>query len=113
MTALEQKQAFLHPERIKEISQYLLNNFKQKTHRLNATGKGFNAMFAVSSVEAAKRYYETLQNLQSEQEKPLRIATIFSFAANEEQDAIGDIPDETFEPSALKQYGKRIFNESH
>lgn len=64
LTALEQKQAFLHPERIKEISQYLLNNFKQKTHRLNATGKGFNAMFAVSSVEAAKRYYETLQNLQ-------------------------------------------------
>ena len=108
LTALEQKQAFLHPERIKEISQYLLNNFKQKTHRLNATGKGFNAMFAVSSVEAAKRYYETLQNLQSEQEKPLRIATIFSFAANEEQDAIGDIPDETFEPTALNSTAKEF-----
>lgn len=112
LTALEHKQAFLHPERIKEISQYLLNNFKQKTHRLNATGKGFNAMFAVSSVEAAKRYYETLQNLQSEQEKPLRIATIFSFAANEEQDAIGDIPDETFEPTALNSTAKEFLTKA-
>lgn len=112
LTALEQKQAFLHPERIKEISQYLLNNFKQKTHRLNATGKGFNAMFAVSSVEAAKRYYETLQNIQSEQEKPLRIATIFSFAANEEQDAIGDIPDETFEPTALNSTAKEFLTKA-
>lgn len=112
LTALEQKQAFLHPERIKEISQYLLNNFKQKTHRLNATGKGFNAMFAVSSVEAAKRYYETLQNLQAEQEHPLKIATIFSFAANEEQDAIGDIPDETFEPTALNSTAKEFLTKA-
>lgn len=112
LTALEQKQAFLHPERIKEISQYLLNNFKQKTHRLNATGKGFNAMFAVSSVEAAKRYYETLQNLQTEQEHPLKIATIFSFAANEEQDAIGDIPDETFEPTALNSTAKEFLTKA-
>lgn len=112
LTALEQKQAFLRPERIKEISQYLLNNFKQKTHRLNATGKGFNAMFAVSSVEAAKRYYETLQNLQAEQEHPLKIATIFSFAANEEQDAIGDIPDETFEPTALNSTAKEFLTKA-
>ncbi|WP_118776163.1 type I restriction endonuclease subunit R [Haemophilus haemolyticus] len=112
LTALEQKQAFLHPERIKEISQYLLNNFKQKTHRLNATGKGFNAMFAVSSVEAAKRYYETLQNLQAEQEHPLKMATIFSFAANEEQDAIGDIPDETFEPTALNSTAKEFLTKA-
>mgnify|MGYP002656083846 FL=1 len=112
LTALEQKQAFLHPERIKEISQYLLNNFKQKNHRLNATGKGFNAMFAVSSVEAAKRYYETLQNLQAEQEHPLKIATIFSFAANEEQDAIGDIPDETFEPTALNSTAKEFLTKA-
>ncbi|HHF4587796.1 TPA: type I restriction endonuclease subunit R [Haemophilus influenzae] len=112
LTALEQKQAFLHPERIKEISQYLLNNFKQKTHRLNATGKGFNAMFAVSSVEAAKRYYETLQNLQAEQEHPLKIATIFSFAANEDQDAIGDIPDETFEPTALNSTAKEFLTKA-
>lgn len=79
---------------------------------MNATGKGFNAMFAVSSVEAAKRYYETLQNLQAEREHPLKIATIFSFAANEEQDAIGDIPDETFEPTALNSTAKEFLTKA-
>ncbi|MDO9795515.1 hypothetical protein Q7542_15450, partial [Glaesserella parasuis] len=88
LTALETKQALLHPERIKEITQYILSHFKQKTHRLNATGKGFNAMFAVSSVDAAKLYYESFKQQQQAVEKPLKIATIFSFAANETQDAI-------------------------
>lgn len=96
LSAAENKEALLHPERIKEISQYILNNFKTKTHRLTANGKGFNAMFAVSSVDAAKLYYEALSNLQKGSEKPLRIATIFSFAANEEQNAIGEILDETY-----------------
>ena len=40
----------MHPDRIREISQYILNSYNQKTHRLLANGKGFNAMFAVSSV---------------------------------------------------------------
>ena len=57
LSAAENKEALLHPERIKEISSYILNNFRAKTHRLNASAKGFNAMFAVSSVDAAKRYY--------------------------------------------------------
>jgi type I restriction enzyme R subunit len=85
----------LHPERIKEISQYILQNFRIKTHRNQGSNKGFNAMFAVSSVDAAKCYYEELNNLQKESDKPLKIATIFSFAANEEQSAIGEIVDET------------------
>ncbi|MFB2654238.1 type I restriction endonuclease subunit R [Shewanella seohaensis] len=101
LSALENKQALLHPERIKEISQYIQNNFRQKTHRLQAGGKGFNAMFAVSSVDAAKLYYESLNNLQSDSERPLKIATIFSFAANEEQDAIGDIQDESLDVSVM------------
>jgi type I restriction enzyme R subunit len=42
-------------------------------------------MFAVSSVDAAKLYYESLKNLQKVSDKPLKIATIFSFTANEEQ----------------------------
>lgn len=108
LSAAENKEALLHPERIKEISQYILNNFKTKTHRLNANGKGFNAMFAVSSVDAAKLYYEALSNLQKGSEKPLRIATIFSFAANEEQSAIGEILDETFEPSAMDSSAKEF-----
>ena len=110
LSGAENKEALLHPERIKEISQYILNNFKVKTHRLNATGKGFNAMFAVSSVDAAKLYYESLNNLQSESNKPLKIATIFSFAANEEQNAIGEIVDETFEPSAMDSSAKEFLS---
>lgn len=110
LSAAENKQALLHPDRIREISQYILNHFKQKTHRLNASGKGFNAMFAVSSVEAAKLYYESFKNLQKEHSKPLTIATIFSFTANEEQDAIGDIPDESFEPSAMSASAKEFLS---
>jgi len=108
LTAAETKGALLHPERIKEISQYILDNYRVKTHRTYANGKGFNAMFAVSSVDAAKCYYETLNNLQKDSEKPLKIATIFSFAANEEQSAIGEILDETFEPSAMDSSAKEF-----
>lgn len=110
LSAAENKEALLHPERIKEISQYILNNFRIKTHRLNANGKGFNAMFAVSSVDAAKLYYESLNNLQQGSSNPLKIATIFSFAANEEQTAIGEILDETFEPSAMDSSAKEFLS---
>ncbi|MEQ2018645.1 type I restriction endonuclease subunit R [Photorhabdus bodei] len=116
LTAAENKQAFLHPVRIREISQYILNNFRQKTHRLQAGGKGFNAMFAVSSVDAAKAYYEAFKNLQKETEenkankKPLNVATIFSFAANEEQDAIGEIIDESFELTAMDSSAKEFLS---
>ncbi len=108
LTAAENKEALLHPERIKEISQYILKNFKQKTHRLYGGNKGFNAIFAVNSIDAAKLYYESLNNLQIESEKPLKIATIFSFAANEEQNAIGYIQDETFEPTAMDSSAKEF-----
>jgi type I restriction enzyme R subunit len=64
LSAAENKQALLHPDRIREITQYILNNFRQKTHRLQAGNKGFNAMFAVSSVDAAKLYYESFRDLQ-------------------------------------------------
>ncbi|MEE4540207.1 MAG: type I restriction endonuclease subunit R [Erythrobacter sp.] len=110
LTAAENRQALQHPERIAEISQYILDNFRRKTHRLYGDDKGFNAMFAVSSVDAAKLYYEKLNTLQDGSDKPLKIATIFSFAANEEQDAIGDIPDESFEVSALNSSAKEFLN---
>ncbi|WP_455069802.1 HsdR family type I site-specific deoxyribonuclease, partial [Prevotella aurantiaca] len=56
LTAAENKRLLLHPDRIKGISQYILKNFRIKTHRNQGNGKGFNAMFAVNSVEAAKLY---------------------------------------------------------
>ncbi|MGI2071557.1 type I restriction endonuclease subunit R [Shewanella baltica] len=110
LSAAENKEALLHPERIKEISQYILNNYRQKTHRLQANAKGFNAMFAVSSVDAAKLYYESLNKLQKDSQKPLKIATIFSFAANEEQDAVGEILDESFDVSAMNSSAKEFLN---
>ena len=112
LSAAENKKALLHPERIKEISQYILQNFRLKTHRNQGSNKGFNAMFAVSSVEAAKCYYEELYNLQKESEKSLKIATIFSFAANEEQSAIGEIVDESFEPSAMDVSAKEFLTKA-
>lgn len=50
-------------------SEHSLYNFRQKTHRLQAGAKGFNVMFAVSRVDAAKRYYESFRKLQQESEK--------------------------------------------
>lgn len=110
LSAAENRQALLHPDRIREITQYILNNFRQKTHRLQAGNKGFNAMFAVSSVDAAKLYYECFRNLQKGSEKPLKVATIFSFAANEEQDAVGDIQDESFDVSAMNSSAKEFLS---
>ncbi len=117
LSAAENRQALLHPDRIREITHYILNNYRQKTHRLQAgtyhANKGFNAMFAVSSVDAAKLYYESFKELQKNSQttqRPLKVATIFSFAANEEQDAIGDIQDESFEVSALNSSAKEFLN---
>ena len=107
LSAAENKKALLHPTRITEISAYILEHFNQKTHRQN--GKGFNAMFAVSSVEAAKAYYQELQDQQAGKDKPLKIATIFSYAANEEQAAIGEIDDETFSPTDLADISSKEF----
>ncbi|HEL2475763.1 TPA: type I restriction endonuclease subunit R [Streptococcus suis] len=107
LSAAETKKALLHPTRISEISSYILEHFNQKTHR--QSGKGFNAMFAVSSVGAAKAYYQELQEQQVGREKPLKIATIFSFAANEAQAAIGEIDDENFTPNDLPDLSSKEF----
>ncbi|MGO3285903.1 MAG: HsdR family type I site-specific deoxyribonuclease, partial [Mesonia sp.] len=112
LSAAENKKALLHPIRIKEISQYILQNFRQKTHRTKGGNSGFNAMFAVSSIDAAKLYYEALNDLQKDRDKPLKIATIFSFAPNEEQSAVGEIEDESFEPSAMDMSSKEFLTKA-
>lgn len=112
LSAAENNTALLHPARIKEVSQYILQNYRQKTHRTKGGSSGFNALFAVSSIDAAKAYYEELNNLQQESDKPLKIATIFSFAANEEQSAIGEILDESFELSAMNSSAKEFLSKA-
>ena len=101
-----EKELLLHPERIATITEYLLRVYNDKTHRnQHYTHKqkqlsGFNAMLAVQSIEAAKLYYEELQRQQAElpEAKRLKVATIFSFAPNEEQSAYGEIQDEELDP---------------
>lgn len=116
LSAAENQQAFLHPRRIEEITRYILTHFRQKTHRAFPGAKGFNAMFAVSSVDAAKAYYEAFKSQQlsaseaSDVYKPLRVATIYSFAANEEQNAVGDITDESFDVSAMNSSAKEYLD---
>ncbi len=115
---LENK-TFLHPERIHEISKHILKVFNTKTKRneyLSLTEKrknGFNAMFAVQSIEAAKLYYQELKKLQdySPDEKRLKIATIFSFNPNEESKIIGEIPEESATISALNSTSKEFLSE--
>src|SRR5690606_9513598 len=112
VSAAENKKALLHRKRIKEVSQYIIQNVRIKTHRTQGSNRGCNAMFAVSSVDAAKCYYEELNKLQKDNDKPLKIATIFSFAANEEQSAIGEIVDEIFEPSAMDVTAKEFLTKA-
>ena len=108
----------LHPERISEITEYILKVYNTKTHRNEQYDlkhrrlNGFNAMFAVQSVEAAKLYYEEFKKQQRDisEEKRLKIATIYSFTVNEEQNAIGDIPDENFEPGAMDSSSKEFLD---
>ncbi len=112
LSAAENKKALLHPSRISEISQYILQHFRQKTHRTKWGTGGFNALFAVSNIDAAKCYYEELNKLQKGSDKPLKIATIFSFVANEAQTSIGEIQDENFEPTALDLSAKEFLTKA-
>ena len=113
-----EKKMLLHPERISEITEYILKVYNTKTHRNEQYDLkhrrliGFNAIFAVQSVEAAKLYYEEFKKQQRDisEEKRLKIATIYSFTANEEQNAIGDIPDENFEPGAMDSSSKEFLD---
>lgn len=108
LSAAENQKLLLHPDRIHEISRYILQNFNIKTHRNQPGVPGFNAMFAVNSIEAAKLYYQELNRLQEGCETKLKIATIYSYAPNEEQAAVGEIADESFDPSAMDSTAKEF-----
>ena len=68
-----------HPSRLKKIAEYILEHHKQKTKAPHFTG-----MFCVSSIDALVQYYHLFKTLQADTEKPLKVATIFSYAANPE-----------------------------
>ena len=104
--AIDIEKAMGAPERIREIVRYTLEHFDQKTKRnsfYTLKGQrmaGFNSIFAVSSIPMAMKYYTEFKRQLAEQHRDLTIATIFSFAANED-DPEDALPEEGFETDAL------------
>lgn len=104
--AIDRERAMAAPERIRKIVEYTLANFDTKTKRdafYTLKGKrmaGFNAMFAVSSVPMAMKYYTEFKKQITESGRPFTIATIFSYAANEE-DPEDVLQEEGFDTDAL------------
>jgi type I restriction enzyme R subunit len=108
VSAIDIERAMGAPERICEIVKYTLEHFDQKTkrnHFYSLKGKrmaGFNAMFAVSSIPMAMKYYKEFQRQLAESHRQLTIATIFSYAANEE-DPSEVLQEEEFDTDGLDQ----------
>lgn len=109
---IAREKAMMAPERIKLVTEYILNNFDRKTYRGDksyvyntlvnieevASGKrgaveeikqrqrvhGFNSIFAVASVPMAKAYYQEFKKqMEADPTKKLRVAVIYSYGANE------------------------------
>ena len=106
VSAIDTEEALGDPKRIAEVVKYVLEHFDQKTKR-NAYYQladkrlaGFNSIFATSSIPMAKKYYYEFKKQIEEKPFPLKIATIFSFAQNEEENG-GILTEEDFETGAL------------
>ncbi len=111
---IDREKAFMAPKRIELVTAYILAHFDQKTYRgdksyvfntltniaevaaakngavdeikRNQRISGFNSIFAVSSVPMAKLYYQEFKKqMAADPAKKLRIAVIYSYAANEEE----------------------------
>lgn len=108
VSAIDTEKALLSQERIQKIVDYILEHFDQKTKRNESYSidqrrvNGFNSIFATQSIEAARRYYQAFKMTQAQlpEEKRLKIAIIYSFAANED-DPDGLLPEEGFEVAEL------------
>ncbi|MCT1607971.1 type I restriction endonuclease subunit R [Nesterenkonia massiliensis] len=112
VSAIDTEAALMHPTRMRGVVDYVLDHFNQKTKR-DATYtlkdrrvRGFNSLFAASSIDAAKRYYNAFGKAQLERAaqnpgyEPLKIGIIYSFAPNEEL-ADGILAEEGFDPNEL------------
>ena len=106
--AIDVEKAMGAPERVAEIVKYILEHFDQKTKRnsyYSLKGQrmaGFNSIFAVSSIPMAMKYYTEFKRQLAQQNRQFTIATIFSYAANEDDpdDVLGE---EGFDTDALDQ----------
>lgn len=89
----EQAKAILeHPNRINAIARWVVEHHKDKTH-----GGRYSAIMAVGSVDALIAYYNAFRQMREAGEHKLNVATIFTYAANEDDaDANGFLPDIEF-----------------
>ncbi|MDD4022352.1 MAG: type I restriction endonuclease subunit R [Synergistaceae bacterium] len=104
--AIDTEKALADPNRIREVVNYILDHFDQKTKRSSFYSlqgqrvSGFNSLLAVSSIPAAMKYYTELKKQLSERGRKLNIAAIFSYSANEADPEDG-FPDEGFDTESL------------
>lgn len=134
---IDREKAFMAPERIELVTKYILEHFDQKTYRGDksyafnvltnisevASAKngaveeikqkqrvsGFNSIFAVASVPMAKLYYaEFKRQMEADPTKKLRIATIYSYGANEEE-TDGILDEENPEDTSALDQSSRDF----
>lgn len=137
---IDRKKAFEAPQRISLVANYILDHFDQKTYRGDKTyvyntltniaevasadrGKveeikqkqrlsGFNSIFAVASVPMAKLYYDEFRKIiKNDPTKNLKIAVIYSYAANEEEPD-GMLDEENSEDTSALDQTSRDFLES-
>ena len=111
--AIDTDEVLMHPDRIEDITGYILDNFDAKTKRRSGYSlgakrvRGFNSMLAVASIPMLRMYYDEFVKQQAARladdsaYQALRVATIFSYSTNEE--AAGLLEDEEMETGSLDQ----------
>lgn len=118
VSGIDREAALAAPERLANIVSYIREHFDQKTKR-NSFYKlkdrrlaGFNSIFAVSSIDVAKKYYAEFKKQLADvpSDKKLKVATIFSFGVNDE-DLDGMIDENSEDTSGLDK-SSRDFLES-
>lgn len=116
VAAINTVEALSSHERVSKIVAYIIDHFDQKTKRnsfYDLKGQrvnGFNSIFAVSSIPMAKKYYLELKKQLEEKHKDLTIATIYSYAPNEEDNSNGILEDEEFETNLLDQSSREFLD---
>ena len=114
--AINTEEALSSPERVSNVVSYIIEHFDQKTKRnsfYDLKGQrvnGFNSMFAVASIPMAKKYYLEFKKQLEEKQKNLTIATIYSYAQNEEDTSDGILDDEGFETDLLDKSSREFLD---
>lgn len=110
------KGAYKSSQRVDMIMNYILDHYEQKTmgqYSYELKGqrvKGFNSLFCVASIDMAKVYYSAFKRIQEERGgKQLKVATIYSYQANESDESCG-LPDESFDTESLDKPSREFLD---